>query len=128
MLISWCKHICVLAISVCLISLPMMQSANAAIISTQTAIKMAERQGRIDHVNEVLARDAVQKTLVRYGVDPADASLRVDALTDTELQSLEQQLDQLPAGGTGVVEVVGIVAIVLIVLELLGVTNVFSKF
>ncbi len=127
MLIFRGKHICVLAISVCLISLQMMQSASAAMISTETAIEMAERQGRIDHINEVLARESVQNTLVRYGVDPADASARVDALTDTELQTLEQQLEQLPAG-SGVVEVIGIVAIVLVILELLGVTNFFSEF
>ncbi len=88
---------------------------------------MAERQDRIDHINEVLARESVQNTLVAYGVDPADASARVDALTDTELQTLEQQLEQLPAG-SGVVEVVGIVAIVLVILELLGVTKFFSEF
>ncbi len=127
MLIFRGKHICVLAISVCLISLPMLQSASAAMISTETAIEMAERQGRIDHINEVLAREAVQNTLVRYGVDPVDASARVDSLTDSELQTLEQQLEKLPAGG-GVVEVIGIVAIVLVILELLGVTNFFSEF
>lgn len=128
MLVFRSKQICVLVISACLISLPMMQSAGAAIISTATAIEIAERQDRIDHINEVLARKSVQSTLVRYGVAPADASARVAALTDTELQTLEQQLEQLPAGGTGVVEVIGIVAIVLVILELLGVTNFFSEF
>ena len=122
------KSICVLAISFCLIGMPMMQAANAAIISTETAIEMDERQGRIEHINDVLARESVQSTMIRFGVDPADASARVAALTDTELQTLEQQLEQLPAGGTGVVEVIGIVAIVLVILELLGVTNFFSEF
>lgn len=121
-------RICALAISLCLISLPMTQTASAAIISTETAIDLTERQGRIDRVNSMLAKESVQSALIRYGVDPEDASARVDALTDTELQALEQQLEQLPAGGTGVVEVVGIVAIVLIVLELLDVTNFFSEF
>ena len=128
MLIFRSKLICVFVISACLISLPLMQSADAAIISTQTAIEMAERQGRIDHINEILAQKSVQSTLIRYGVEPADASARVAALTDTELQTLEQQLEQLPACGTGVVEVIGIVAIVLVILELLGVTNFFSEF
>ena len=128
MLIFRSKQIYVLVISACLISLPMMQSAGAAIISTETAIEIAERQDRIDHINEVLARESVQNTLIRYGVDPTDASARVAALTDRELQTLEQQLEQLPAGGTGIVEVIGIVAIVLVILELLGVTNFFSEF
>ena len=128
MLISWGKHIGVLAISIGLISQPRIQCASAAMISTETAFQMAERQGRIDHINEALAMESVQSTLIQYGVDPAAAIARVNALTDTELQTLEQQLAYLPAGGTGVVEVIGIVAIVLIVLELLGVTNVFSNF
>ena len=128
MLIFRSKQICVFVISACLISLPLMQSADAAIISTQTAIEMAERQGRIDHINEILAKKSVQSTLIRFGVEPADASARVAALTDIELQTLEQQLGQLPAGGTGIVEVIGIVAIVIIILELLHVTNFFNEF
>ena len=72
MLIFRSKQICVLAISACLISLPMMHSAGAAMISTETAIEMVERQERIDHINEVLARESVRNTLVAYGVDPAD--------------------------------------------------------
>ncbi len=62
------------------------------------------------------------------GVDPVDASARVDSLTAAELHLLESRLADLPAGGTGVIEVVGIVAIVLIVLELLNVTNFFTEF
>jgi hypothetical protein len=128
MLIFQCKRLCVFAVSVCLIGLPLMQPSYASVISTGQAIELGERQGRIDHINEVLARDSVQNMLVRFGVDPADASARVDALTDAELLALEQQLGDLPAGGTGIVEVVGIVAIVLIVLELLNVTNFFTEF
>ena len=122
------KQLCVLAVSVCLISLPLMQPSYASVISTEQAIALEERQGRIDHINDVLAGDSVRSSLVRFGVDPADASARVNALTDAELMTLEQQMEDLPAGGTGIVEVVGIVAIVLIILELVGVTNFFTEF
>lgn len=128
MLIFLGKRICILAISVCLIGIPLMQPANASVISTEQAIELGERQTRIDNINEVFARDVVQSTLIRFGVDPADASSRVEALTDAELLTLEQQLQSLPAGGAGFVEVVGIVAIVLIILELLHITNFFSEF
>ena len=122
------KRISVIAVSICLVTLPLMQSANAAVISTESAIEMTDRQDQIDHINVMLAEDSVVNTLVRLGVDPAEASARVEKLTAAELQTMEQQLTQLPAGGTGVIEVVGIVAIVLIVLELLHVTNFFSEF
>jgi hypothetical protein len=128
MLTFLCKRICVLAVSVCLVGLPLLQTANAAVISTEQAFELDDRQGRIDRINEVLAKDSVQNMLVRLGVDATDASARVEALTDAELLTLDQQLEDLPAGGVGVVEVIGIVAIVLIVLELLNVTNFFNEF
>lgn len=128
MLIFSGKRICILAISVCLIGIPLAQPATASVISTEQAIELDERQSRIDNISEMFARDAVHNTLVRFGVEPADAAARVDALTNAELLTLEQQLQSLPAGGTGIVEVVGIVAIVLIILELLHITNFFAEF
>jgi len=122
------KRACTLIIAICLSTLPVLQTANATIISTETAIEITSRQHQIDRVNDLLARDTVQSVLVDLGVDPDDAGARVQSLTDAELQTLENQLAELPAGGTGIVEVIGIVAIVLIVLELLHVTNFFSEF
>jgi RNase H-fold protein (predicted Holliday junction resolvase) len=115
-------------VAICLILLPVMQTASAAIIQTDTAIEITERQQQIDRINEVLARDNVRGVLIGLGVDADDASARVQSLTATELQTLEQQLDELPAGGVGFVEIVGVVAIVLVILELLNITNFFSEF
>jgi len=117
-----------LLLTICLVSLPMAQSAKAAIITTDQAIELSDRTSQIARINEALARESVQEVLVTLGVDPVDASARVDSLTTEELHLLESRLADLPAGGTGVVEVVGIVAIVLIVLELLNVTNFFTEF
>ena len=122
------QRACTLMVAICLSTLPVLQTANAAIIPTDTAIEITDRQHQIDRVYDLLARDTVQSVLVDLGVDPADASARVQSLTDVELQTLENRLAELPAGGTGVVEVIGIVAIVLIVLELLHVTNFFAEF
>lgn len=114
--------------SICLVSLPLAQTAQATIITTGEAIELSDRNQHIERINEVLAREAVQDVLVKLGVDPRDASARVESLTAEELQMLDGKLAELPAGGVGVVEVVGIVAIVLIVLELLNVTNFFTEF
>ena len=117
-----------LVVAICLATLPVLQTAHAAIIPTDAAIEMIQHQDQVDRINELLARDSIQQVLINLGVDPADASARVASLTVEELQTLEQNLAELPAGGVGVVEVVGIVAIVLIVLELLNVTNFFNEF
>ena len=117
-----------LLMTFCLVTLPVAQTAQAAIISTDTAIEISDRKQQINRINEVLARESVQSVMVKLGVDPVDASTRVNSLTAEELQTLEKNLAELPAGGVGVIEVVGIVAIVLIVLELLNVTNFFTEF
>ena len=117
-----------LLMTICLVTLPVTQTAQAGIIPTETAIEISDRSQQIDRVNEMLARESVQDVMIKLGVDPADASARVQTLTAEELQALEENLAELPAGGVGVVEVVGIVAIVLIVLELLNVTNFFTEF
>lgn len=117
-----------LLMALCIVTIPVTRNAHAAIISTDAAIEISERDQQIDRVNALLARDSVRDVMIRLGVDPADAKARVQSLTAEELQVLEAELADLPAGGTGVVEVVGIVAIVLIVLELLNVTNFFTEF
>lgn len=117
-----------LVVAACLFSVSMMQPANAGVISTETAIELENRQLQIDRISNVLAQESVRDMLVGMGVDPVHASARVETLTNEELQTLEQYMVHLPAGGVGFVEVVGIVAIVLIVLELLHITNFFSEF
>lgn len=117
-----------LVVAICLVTLPVLQTAQAAIIPTDTAIEMIKHQDQIGRINELLARDSVQQVLISLGVDPADASARVQSLTAEELQTLEQDLAELPAGSAGVIEVIGIVALVLIILELLDVTNLFTEF
>ena len=117
-----------LMMAICLVTLPVAQNAQGAIIPTDTAIEISDRKQQVDRISEVLARQSVQNVMVKLGVDPADASARVQSLTAEELQTLDENLADLPAGGVGVVETVGVVAIVLLVLELLNVTNFFAEF
>ncbi len=115
-------------VAVCLFSATMTQPAVAGAISTETAIELKNRQMQSDRINTVFAQENVRNMLVRMGVDPAYASTRVDALTNEELQTMEHNLVNVPAGGVGALELVGIIAIVLLVLELLEVTNFFEQF
>lgn len=110
-----------------LISLGFVQSAGAAVISTETAIQSQERTARIERITSVLASDSVQQQLVALGVDPASAEQRVASLSDSELLSLEQRMNELPAGADGALTVLGIVLLVMLVLELVGVTDIFKS-
>ena len=123
--ISWRRGLTLFLVT--LMSVPVPQVSQAAVIGTQAAIEFDDRADRIANINSMLARDEVRNALVDLGVSPDDATARVEKMTDSELQLLELQLDQLPAGGS-FVGVVGIVAIVLVILELLHVTDLFTAF
>ncbi len=101
-------------------------AAQARIIGTERAIDVQQREQRVERVSALLAREDVREQLVEMGVDPKAAQERVASLTDSELQMLEQHIEQLPAGGD-VLWIIGAVFVVLLILELLGVTNFFTS-
>ena len=61
-------------------------------------------------------------------MDPANVQVRVDSLTDAEVQALASRLDKYPAGGGfggGFLEVALIAFIVLLITDILGYTDIF---
>ena len=73
-----------------------------------------------------LAREDVRKQLKAWGVDPQAADARVAALTDSELQQLNQTLQQAPAAGdAGIFVLLGVIFLVLIILDLTGIIHIF---
>jgi uncharacterized protein DUF6627 len=112
-----------------LVSLGCIPTANAEVIGTPVFSQSMSRDARLDRINTFLAQDSVRQQMVSFGVDPRDAQARVAALTDSELQALDQQIATAPAGGDGgFLAVIGIVFIVLLILELTGVIHIFKKF
>lgn len=102
-------------------------TASAGVIGTAEYLSASDRAGQVASIQAALSRADVRAQLESYGVDPADAGIRVAALTDSELAEVSQRLDSLPAGGDGFIAVIGIVFIVLIILELTGVIDIFKK-
>jgi hypothetical protein len=78
-----------------------------------------------ERIHEFLDRAEVQAQLLARGVDPQDAKARVAALTDTEAAQLAARIDELPAGGIGIVGAILIVFLVLLLTDILGLTKVF---
>jgi hypothetical protein len=101
------------------------QSVQAAMVGTGEAVAAAQAQGNRERVTAALARPDIQAQLETMGVDPADASARVAALSDSDVSMLAQRLDSLPAGGDSILGVILFVFILLLVTDLLGLTKVF---
>jgi hypothetical protein len=72
--------------------------ANAAMVGTDEVVASTAQQDRA-HVLAVLERGDVAVNLQRFGLDPAQAKERVNAMTDEEVGALAQRIDSLPAGG-----------------------------
>lgn len=92
--------------------------AQAALVATDAALDQQRIVG-------LLERADIQEQLRAYGVDPAEARERVAALTDAEAAQLVSNIEQLPAGGIGIVGAIVLVFLVLLVTDILGYTKVF---
>ena len=100
--------------------------AQAGMLPTDTALK--QTSSARERINSALERRDVRTQLEALGVNPADVTARVAALSDDEAAQLAKRIDQLPAGGDGVGAVVGalvLIFIVLLITDILGVTKVF---
>jgi hypothetical protein len=99
---------------------------HAGMLPTQSAL--AGASAAHERLANLLERRDVRAQLEAYGVNPAEMSARVAALSDDEAAQLASRLDQLPAGGDGVGAVVGallLVFIILLITDILGFTHVF---
>jgi len=100
-------------------------TATAAVIATPDALAIDHSGNRLTSVQAGLARADVQQAMIELGVDPVQAQLRVAALSGPELARLQNELDQMPAGG--ILGLIGAVFVVLLILELTGVIDIFKK-
>jgi len=105
-------------------SLPM-QSAFAGMVNTdQTVSHELAVQDRA-RISAFLDRSDVIDQMQKQGVTASEAKARVYALTDDEAHNIAGKLDQLPAGGDGIIGTLVFVFIVLLITDILGFTKVF---
>jgi hypothetical protein len=120
------RRACVAVMCVSLLSVAMPLPAQAAIVTTDRAVALEQRGAYVSTITAALARDDVRNRMVALGVDPADVEARLGGLTDTELATLAERINNAPAGGD-VLAIIGIVFVVLMILEFTGVIDIFKK-
>jgi hypothetical protein len=105
------------------------QTVLAKMISTETVVEAGRAYEARMYVNSVLAREDVKSALISQGIDIQEVEARIFSLTDTEIVSLADQMENAPAGRGALGIVVGAAVIILIVLlitDILGFTDVFT--
>ncbi len=118
------RHLLTLALVLSLVCSTVTQPAAAAMMGTAQAAP-GLRAEQIERVDRFLAQDSVRGLLEQQGVDPIAARARVQALSDSELQRIANNLDQLPAGGSALA-LIGAVFLILVILDIVGVIHVFK--
>ena len=116
------SHLVVLSLLALNLYLP---AAHAGMIGTEAVVNAAQTQQYRERLLTMLNRDDVQAQLLARGVEPAQVQARIDSLTDEEVQTLATNMDQLPAGGDGVVGALVLIFIILLITDLMGLTNIF---
>ena len=118
------KYLSVL-LSVALISMGF-TSAKAAIVTNELVIAQTQdaRQSATAGLLRNLQRDDVKQQLASMGVDTASLESRISMMSDDEIAQLNEQFDQLPAGGD-VLGVILVIFIVFVITDVIGATDIF---
>lgn len=110
----------------CMLFIGMPIPGMADVVGTQELTMQVALQVQRDEVRDFVARDDVRDALLGYGVNPADVDSRIDNMTSTELLQMQNQLADMPAGGSVAGAVLGII-LIFVLLDLLGATDVFPR-
>lgn len=116
----------ILALSLLSVGSPLV--VQAEVIGTLAGLESAHRDNDLARVNRALATAEAREQLRTLGVDQAQVEARLARLTDSELSTLAERIDQAPAAGADILAVIGVVFVVLLILEAVGVIDVFKKF
>ena len=109
-------HCLVIALAALVVSSP----SYAGMVGTA---QVQSNQVRFDPGSITTQRAWIREQLVFGGVETGDASMRVAALTDTQVAQIHQRIEETPAGGNTLV----IVILLVIIAELMGYLDIFPR-
>lgn len=110
-------------LSILLALMPLLP-AQAAMIGNQQIISQNQSQQTRDSLQQLFAQQAAQQQLQAWGVSPDRIKNRIDSLTDTELARINQQVNDLNAGGN-ILGILLVIFIVFIITDVIGATDIF---
>ena len=114
------KPISVLAIILLLLMSTLTRPAVAAMVGTEKLLISDRNQETRSYLQQMMSRKDIQQALVARGIDLQEAQIRIDSLTDSEIELIFNKIKDLPAGGvdaTFVLIIVGVIVVVFIIVE-----------
>ena len=114
------KPISVLGIFLLLLVSTLNQPAAAAMVGTEKLLISDRNQETRSYLQQMMSRKDIQQALIARGIDLQEAQIRIDSLTDSEIELIFNKIRDLPAGGvdaTFVLIIVGVIVVVFIIVE-----------
>ena len=100
-----------------------MGQATAGVFSSDQVIANQQHQYNKQQVLSFVDSAEVQSKLIELGVSPSEAKQRIANMTNQELEALNNEINEMPAGG--IVSTIVTVLVVVAVLDLMGITDVY---
>jgi hypothetical protein len=104
------------------------QSASAAMVGTEKLLSTGNKQESRELLHQLMARDEIKGALIAQGIDPLEAQLRIQSMTDDEIQMIADKFDGL-AAGRGVVIfsmiIIGVIIATVLIFHFTNITDLF---
>jgi len=114
------KPISIITIILVLLMSTLIQPAAAAMVGTEKLLISDRNQKTRSYLQQMMSRRDIQEALVARGIDLEEAQIRIDSLTDSEIELIFNKINDLPAGGIDaafVLILVGVIVVLTIIVE-----------
>jgi len=122
------KPTCIFLAIVFLLVSTSFQSASAAMIATEKLLPAQTSQEKRDYLHQLIAREEIKDALIAQGIDPLEAQLRIQSLTEAEIQFIVDKLDHLPAGEGVVIYSLVVIAVIIATVLIFNFTSITDLF
>ena len=102
-----------------------MTPVQAAMVGTSDLVQQTQMMEERTKLMEFMEREDVKQQFADMGVAQTDIEQRVAALTDSEVQQLNNQISSLPAG-QDILGLAVFIFVVFIITDALGATDIFT--
>jgi len=99
-------------------------NAGAAMVTNDIFVGQVEQNSAKAKLLQTINRSDVKEQLTGLGVSPEDVENRINMMTYEEIAQLNQQIDELPAGGD-VLGILLVIFIVFVITDIIGATDIF---
>ena len=125
------KPISISAVIVFLLMSTLNQPVTAAMVGTEKLLISDRNQETRSYLQQMMSRKDIQKALVAHGIDLLEAQIRIDSLTDSDIELVFKEISDLPAGGVDaafVLILVGVIVVLTIIVEYTSAVSMFPWF